>query len=297
MSTPVSVLCLQLFFSSWSVVKSKMAIQNLIRHEEWEFSWEELIPLFPWGLPSFSSHEFLQATELSNNCTLMSMIAGSLHFTSCFFFRVAAASGNAANLYFKRLGLSHLHHPGNPLIWQTSITPLIIRFLSGHDLQSCNGNIMKSSSWVSGCPDAVCLQGGRYDDHMHHNLATSSECSFERVKIMISYKDNQGYMWKCRKRLRDLKFSSQEKFWKMMGCIMTAFLFFFFLIASLTLEAPMRTDALSPDGEYISHHTHNCNNCVKHTISAIELYPCFCAINELEWDSSKLAADWNGLPA
>ncbi|CAK9871092.1 unnamed protein product [Sphagnum jensenii] len=36
----------------------------------------------------------------------------------------------------------------------------------------------------------------------------------------------------------------------MMGCIMTAFLFFFFfLIASLTLEAPMRTDALSPDGE------------------------------------------------
>ncbi len=77
-----------------------------------------------------------------------------------------------------------------------------------------------------------------------------------------------------------------------MGCIMTAFLFFFFLIASLTLEAPMRTDALSPDGEYISHHTHNCNNCVKHTISAIELYPCFCDINEFEWDSSKIAADW-----
>jgi hypothetical protein len=65
----------------------------------------------------------------------------------------------------------------------------------------------------------------------------------------------------------------------MMGCIMTAFLFFFFfLIASLMLEAPMRTHALSPDGEYISHHTHDCNNCVKHTISAIELYPCFSVI-------------------
>jgi hypothetical protein len=138
----------------------------------------------------------------------MSMTAGSLHFTSCFFFRAAAASGNAANLYFKRLGLSHLHHPGNPLIWQTSITPLIIRFHSGHDLRSCNRNLMKSSSWVSGCPHAVCLQGGRYDDHMHHNLAMSSECSFERVEIMISYKDKQGYMWKCRKKLRDLKFSS-----------------------------------------------------------------------------------------